>query len=66
MDASITLPACVTLIFALLGTAKITAVALMRELPSDAQGHGPRKHAPAIGCGVLVASDLAAPGGAIA
>lgn len=117
MNASITLAALVTLIFALLGTAKIMAVPPMRYLASEAgfsvdayrsigvlevagavgvalglavpllgrvaaaglllllagalithirQGDGPRKYAPVIVCGVLVAGYLAALNGAIA
>jgi len=117
MNASITLAVLVTLIFGLLGTAKIMAVPPMRYLASEAgfsvdayrgigvlevagavgvalglavpllgrvaavglllllagalithirQGDGPRKYAPVIVCGVLVASYLAALNGAIA
>jgi uncharacterized membrane protein YphA (DoxX/SURF4 family) len=117
MNASITLAVLVTLIFALLGTAKIMAVPPMRYLASEAgfsvdayrgigvmevagavgvalglavpllgrvaavglllllagalithirQGDGPRKYAPVIVCGVLVAGYLAALNGAIA
>jgi len=117
MNASITLAVLVTLIFALLGTAKIMAVPRMRYLASEAgfsvdayrgigvlevagavgvalglavpllgrvaavglllllagalithirQGDGPRKYAPVIVCGVLVAGYLAALNGAIA
>jgi uncharacterized membrane protein YphA (DoxX/SURF4 family) len=117
MNASITLAVLVTLIFALLGTAKIMAVPPMRYLASEAgfsvdayrgigvlevagavgvalglavpllgrvaavglllllagalithirQGDEPRKYAPVIVCGVLVAGYLAALNGAIA
>ena len=117
MNAAITLAVLVTLIFALLGTAKIMAVPPMRYLASEAgfsvdayrgigvlevagavgvalglavpllgrvaavglllllagalithirQGDGPRKYAPVIVCGVLVAGYLAALNGAIA
>jgi uncharacterized membrane protein YphA (DoxX/SURF4 family) len=117
MNASITLAVLVTLIFGLLGTAKIMAVPPMRYLASEAgfsvdayrgigvlevagavgvalglavpllgrvaavglllllagalithirQGDGPRKYAPVIVCGVLVAGYLAALNGAIA
>jgi uncharacterized membrane protein YphA (DoxX/SURF4 family) len=117
MNASITLAVLVTLIFALLGTAKIMALPPMRELAAEAgfsvdayrsigvlevagavgvalglavpllgrvaaaglllllagalithvrQGHEPRKYAPVIVCGVLVAGYLAALNGAIA
>ena len=117
MNASITLAALVTLIFALLGTAKIMALPPMRELAAEVgfsvdayrsigvlevagavgvalglavpllgrvaaaglllllagalvthvrQGHGLRKYAPVIVCGVLVAGYLAALNGAIA
>ena len=117
MDPSITLALLVTLIFALLGMAKIMALPPMRPLAAEAgfsvdayrsigvlevagavgvalglavpllggvaaaglllllagafithvrQGHGPRKYAPVIVCGVLVAGYLAALNGAIA
>ena len=117
MNASITLAVLITLIFGLLGTAKIMAVPPMRYLASEAgfsvdayrgigvlevagavgvalglavpllgrvaavglllllagalithirQGDGPRKYAPVIVCGVLVAGYLAALNGAIA
>ena len=117
MDLSITLAVLVTLIFALLGTAKIMALPPMRHLAAEAgfsvdayrsigvlevagaagvalglavpllggvaaaglllllagalithvwQGHGPRKYAPVIVCGVLVVGYFAALSGAVA
>ena len=69
MNASITLAVLVTLIFALLG--RVAAVGLLLLLAGALithirQGDGPRKYAPVIVCGVLVAGYLAALNGAIA